>query len=453
MKKCIIGIVALLYSFISVNMVFAVANTWTQKADFGGIARDCPASFSIGNKGYIGTGQIAKDGQFIYTREFWEYDPEADIWTQKADFGGTERLYAVGFSIGNKGYMGTGEIPHFVNVKDFWEYDPALNTWTQKADFGGGERNLATGFSIGSKGYIGTGGVIEGGGKDFWEYDPVTDTWTRKADFGGIERGGAVSFAIGNKGYLGTGAAITSEGFVFLKDFWEYDPVTDTWTQKADFGGVSQLGTIWAVGLSIGSKGYIGTAAVNTGEGFIFSKDFWEYDPVTDTWTQKADFGGEGRIAATGFSIGNKGYIGLGSLLFNNNIFDPTQRTSYNDFWEYAPGNSIFLVPVADKSSLWPPNNKMVPVSITANVSSDGPVTLTAQVSCNEPAKRGTDWTEPVINQATGVILLSLRATRAGSGTGRVYTITIKATDANGNFATETVTIVVPHDQGKKASK
>ena len=41
--------------------------------------------------------------------------------------------------------------------KDFWEYDPAANTWTQKADFGGTARYGAVGFSIGSKGYIGTG--------------------------------------------------------------------------------------------------------------------------------------------------------------------------------------------------------------------------------------------------------------------------------------------------------
>ena len=41
--------------------------------------------------------------------------------------------------------------------KDFWEYDPAANAWTQKADFGGTARYCAVGFSIGSKGYIGTG--------------------------------------------------------------------------------------------------------------------------------------------------------------------------------------------------------------------------------------------------------------------------------------------------------
>ena len=47
-------------------------------------------------------------------------------------------------------------------LKDFWEYDPATNAWTQKADFGGTARYGAVGFSIGSKGYIGTGSDLNG---------------------------------------------------------------------------------------------------------------------------------------------------------------------------------------------------------------------------------------------------------------------------------------------------
>ena len=44
--------------------------------------------------------------------DFWEYDPTTNTWTQKANFGGTPRDGAVGFSIGSKGYIGTGEINH-----------------------------------------------------------------------------------------------------------------------------------------------------------------------------------------------------------------------------------------------------------------------------------------------------------------------------------------------------
>lgn len=101
-----------------------------------------------------------------------------------------------------------------------------------------------------------------------------------------------------------------------------------------------------------------------------------------------------------------------------------------------------FLALSASPSTIWPPNNKMVAVKLTANVV-DTVSAATAHiiaVSCNEPASG--DW------QITGALTLSLRATRLGSGNGRIYTITVQATDAAGNSTTRTVTVSVPHDQG-----
>src|SRR5713101_5953478 len=122
-----------------------------------------------------------------------------DTWTQKADFGGAARFGAVGFSIGSKGYIGTGYDGAY--RKDFWEYDPGTNAWSQKADCCPPAREGAVGFSIGDKGYVGTGSFSHGFKKDFWEYDPATNAWTQKADFGGTAREGAVGFSIGSKGY------------------------------------------------------------------------------------------------------------------------------------------------------------------------------------------------------------------------------------------------------------
>jgi len=191
-------------------------DTWTQKADFGRTATYGTVGFSIGGKGYVGTGSDFSSG---YTMDFWEYDPSTNAWTQKANFQGTPRDRAVGFSIGSKGYIGTGSNGNV--FKDFWEYDPATNSWIQKADFGGTARFDATGFSSGSKGYLGTG--YNGSYlKDFWEYDPVTNTWAQKADFGGTIRSFAVGFFIGSKGYMGTG--LTDSTHTFHKDFWEYTP-------------------------------------------------------------------------------------------------------------------------------------------------------------------------------------------------------------------------------------
>jgi hypothetical protein len=110
---------------------------------------------------------------------------------------------AVAFTIGNKAYIGTGE-QHRQSIPDFWEFDPNGNVWTQKASYGGGSVKGAVGFSIGLKGYIGTG-YNNDGISEFWEYDTSANTWQRKADVPGNARINATGFAIGNKGYIGQG--------------------------------------------------------------------------------------------------------------------------------------------------------------------------------------------------------------------------------------------------------
>jgi len=289
----------------NVFCTFAKQSAWTQKADFGGIARTDAVGFSIGDKAYVLTGQSYYDD---YKTDLWEYDSKTDIWTKKADFKGDIRDCAVGFSIGTKGYIGTGSY-----TKDFWEYDQASDIWTRKADFGGTARKGAVGFSIGTKGYIGTG-YGTGFTNDFWEYDPINNSWKQKANFKGTARWYAVGFSIGTKGYIGTGY---DEGKNSKRDFWEYDQTSDIWTQKADFGGTARS---IAIGLSIGSKGYIGTGSCGTDT----YNDFWEYDPSSNIWVQQTNFGGINRDGAVGFSIGAKGYIGIGS-------------SRIKDFWEYNP--------------------------------------------------------------------------------------------------------------------
>ena len=284
--------------------VAALTGTWTRKADFAGERRYSAVGFFVGNKGYIGTGYSDRD-----RNTFWEYDPATNVWTQKADFEGERRQEAVGFSIDNKGYIGTGWVGASESLNDLWEYDPVANEWTQKADFPGEARSMAVGFSIGNKGYIGTGYSGNIAYRDFWEYDPVSDVWTQKADFPGETRSGALGFSIGNKGYIGAGSGNR-------KDFWEYDTALNLWTQKADFPGESSYSP---VGYSIGNKGYAGISA----SGNTYT-DFWEFDPVSNVWIRKTSL--DVRIShAVGFSIGNKGYVGTGVT--------STSQT----FWEFTP--------------------------------------------------------------------------------------------------------------------
>ena len=168
-------------------------------------------------------------------QDFWEWDQETDVWTRKADFGGSGRSGAVGFSIGTKGYIGTGssldgwDIEVSNPLNDFWEWDQATNIWTRKADFGGSERIQVVGFSIGNKGYIGTGygnGTYQ---RDIWEWDQATDIWIKKALLAGTARASAFGVSIGNKGYIGTGYWDNGEfeEYVSLNDLWEFDPALE----------------------------------------------------------------------------------------------------------------------------------------------------------------------------------------------------------------------------------
>lgn len=301
---------------------YSQADSWTQKADFGGTARHAATGFFLNGKGYIGTG-----GDFmIRKKDFWEWDPTTDAWTQKADFGGTARSGAVGFAIGSLGYIATG----FDNSlrKDMWAYNPATNTWTQKTDFGGAARHYAVGFELNGMGYIGTGyGTTDY--KDFWQYNPSTNTWTQKANLGGSARSTAVGFSVNGKGYIGTGY-----GALASSDFWEYDPSANTWTQKAAFGGGGRSS---GIGFGLCGKGYLGMGMSSSGTD---KKDLWEYDPVSNAWTQKADCGGPARENAVAFSDGTYGYIGTGYYFqtITYQIFET------DDFWQYTPDCTILPI-------------------------------------------------------------------------------------------------------------
>ncbi|HEY4155468.1 MAG TPA: kelch repeat-containing protein, partial [Puia sp.] len=169
--------------------------------------------------------------------------------------------------------------------------------WARKADFPGVKRQAAVGFSIGGTGYIGTGydGAI--GLSDLYAYDPVSDSWTQRASLPvspSLSRYGSVAFVIDGKAYLVGGNSATG----FLKEVWEYDPANDMWTNKNPFPGPARGN---GIGLSVGSFGYFGL-------GYSIAPlaqltDWWKYDPSTDQWTQMLDFPGPNIQSGMGFGL------------------------------------------------------------------------------------------------------------------------------------------------------
>ncbi|MBI3135388.1 MAG: T9SS type A sorting domain-containing protein [Bacteroidetes bacterium] len=245
-------------------------------------------------------------------------------WTKKAAFGGLKRERAVSFSVGGYGYVATGEDTVNITHNDLWQYDPTLDSWTQKADLPGSPRRNAVGFALDDKGYVGTGidssessmGVEL---NDFWEYDPATNTWLQKADYPGAGGFGvyyAGSFTADNKGYVTCGKYGPS---AYAFDLWEYKPSTDSWSQRANFPG----GVRYAVtALAIDNKGYVGMGIDQD----LYRKDWWQYDPATNIWEQRSNLPGTERGAASTFTLGSKGFVVFGA------------DGGYKDeLWEYNP--------------------------------------------------------------------------------------------------------------------
>ncbi len=107
-----------------------------------------------------------------------------------------------------------------------------------------------------------------------------------------------------------------------------------------------------------------------------------------------------------------------------------------------------------DRTSIWPPNHKMVTILAEVNGSdslSGIESIVLSSITSNEP-DQGTDAEDQPndIQDAemdTFDTSFSLRAERSGEGTGRIYTITYTATDKAGNQTVVPVTVTVPHDK------
>lgn len=102
----------------------------------------------------------------------------------------------------------------------------------------------------------------------------------------------------------------------------------------------------------------------------------------------------------------------------------------------------------ATPSTLGAPNHKMTPVSISVKVADNctTPTWTVTSVSSNEPVNgTGDGDTEPDWTMAGQKV--TLRAERAGTGSGRTYTVTVTAKDAAGNASTGTTTVSVPHNR------
>jgi alpha-tubulin suppressor-like RCC1 family protein len=146
------------------------------------------------------------------------------------------------------------------------------------------------------------------------------------------------------------------------------------------------------------------------------------------------------------------GFFAIGTTTVTCTATDQAGNSSAKSF-TIAVGDNIppvITTTTPSVASLSPPNHQLVPltIAVTANDNLSAPVCTITGVTSNEPQNGLGDGDTPNDWLITGALTLQLRAERSGNGNGRVYTIAVRCTDAAGNAATSSTSVVVP--KGKK---
>ncbi len=199
----------------------------------------------------------------------------------------------------DKMLYGTSQFGGIKNDGTIFQYDPSLGTYQKMFDFDNslfGKSPIGS-LLIGSDGNL-YGAASYGGKKDkgvLFQFNPVTKVYTVKVEFDGLSGSNPVGELIQtNDGEIyGTTreGGITDEGVLF-----KYSPVSGNYTKLADFGGIDD-GKYPEGGLTLGDDGKL--YGVTTSGGVNNSIDvpdgfgaLFQYDIVTQTYTKKIDFDG-----------------------------------------------------------------------------------------------------------------------------------------------------------------
>ncbi|AJR15537.1 putative exported protein [Leptospira interrogans serovar Linhai str. 56609] len=293
---------------------------WGIRKNFPWYGRNGAVTFAINGKGYLAGGV----SYYGFQNDLWKYDPTTDSWMQKANIPSPVGYrHASGFALNGKGYYGLGIDNNSTLYKNWREYNPITNQWVSKLNFPGPARFGAVSFTIGNKGYLGTGSTtdISDGNNvksDFWEYNPTTDSWRKIAGLPTVNRRVyATSFVIGTTGYVGGGSPDDVKN-ASLQDFWKYQPVEGqpgTWAQISSLPAkrTDMLGfSLWGVGI-VGGGSEI---------------ELWSYHPSTDSWQREVNlpyFPYDSLIFRSVFTIGDYAYGIVGQKVYQFYKIPPGQ--------------------------------------------------------------------------------------------------------------------------------
>jgi N-acetylneuraminic acid mutarotase len=302
----------------------------------------------------------ASDGTFFYAAGgysfssgntlavFNRYDPVANTWTPLPDMPQSAIMaVAVYYPTTNKIYVFGGEdAVSGTNYNITRIYDIGTNTWSTGANMPDVRSFSAGGYSASTgKIYIISGyntGQVTSAQPNTWQYDPVADSWTDLTGTAPFPHpaGGMAFGVINNKLYIAGGRDAAN---TIINLNWEYDPVANAYTAKADEPGSFQnnvpgsgaaQGLLWVFGGGNPFSGASATSGAKATKAGLSSADVpsktafpWSlfkrpsapdtsnsgryYNPATDTWTSSPNMNVV-RSFTSGGAIGSSLIIAAG---------------------------------------------------------------------------------------------------------------------------------------------
>ena len=226
----------------------------------------------------IGGSQAKFTGMGVTTAAVEKYNPAVNTWVPLRPMR-VERMYhqlavldGIIYAIG-----GSADSSVLPAVE---AYDPSSDTWTDKTPMSVPRMQFGTAV-IGGKIYVIGGCTTEKSLETVEMYDPKTDQWTKKAPMQ-TPRFSFQTEVIEGKIYVMGGLNDKADSLASVE---EYDPAADKWTTKRSmktprswFQSTAANGKILAVGGWRKVGDYLSQSFLSSVE---------EYNPKSDTWTEK----------------------------------------------------------------------------------------------------------------------------------------------------------------------
>ena len=304
-------------------------NTLTKRLDFNSsITGRMPRYLLQVNNGKL--YGVTSGGGANYGGVLFDFDIQTNTFTKLMDFETSMGSSPI-FLLQNSSSMlyGTTQYGGFGSNGVIFQFNTATNSYTKMIDFNYAPNGTSP---YGNMVHASNGklyGMTNSGGQYnvgiIFEYDLISNMFTKKFDFDGVNSGSSPYGGLiqANNGKL---YGMTYQGGANGKGvLFEYDPETDMYFKKLDFDG-SAYGSNPRGTLLEASNNKLYGVTYNGGANNLGA--LFEYDPVTEMTTKKADF----------YSTGRKP---LGSLIEADNGKFYVLSSRYYDTYYYRGGHLI----------------------------------------------------------------------------------------------------------------